>query len=104
MKRPLSNHVHRKNAAPTERAETIAAEILGFLAADDERMSRFFGLTGMDLDALRAATRAPGFAESMLDYLTADEPLLVAFAAAHDYDPAKIEAVRMSLTPPSDDF
>ena len=103
MKRTLSNHVHRKIPHPAERAETMAGEILGFLAADDERMGRFFGLTGMDVETLRAATRAPGFAESMLDYLTADEPLLVAFAADHGYDPARIEAIRMSLSPASDD-
>jgi hypothetical protein len=76
--------------APTPDAEAIAIAALGFLAGDDARLDRFMSLTGLDLASLRAAAQAPGFLGSVLDYLVADEALLLAFAAENRLRPEAI--------------
>ena len=45
------------------------------------RLSRFLGMTGLGPDNLRTAAADPAFLGSVLDYLVADEALLVEFAA-----------------------
>ena len=71
-------------------AETLAIEVLSFLAADPTRLERFLALSGVGLDNLRAAAAEPGFLAAILDHLAADETLLLAFAA----EPGKIRSHR----------
>ncbi len=78
-------------------AEELAGEILGFLAADAERLRRFLDLTGLTPETLRSAARAPGFATGLLDYLGSDDRLLIAFAGEKALDPARLEAARLRL-------
>ena len=98
MKRNVSVSFHRKTPSRRPDPDCLAVEILTFLAADEDRLGRFLGVTGLDVDDVRQVTRGAGFAESMLDYLSGDEALLVAFAADRKYEPAAIEAARLSLT------
>ncbi len=63
-------------------SEEVVASVLTFLAGEPERLARFFILTGLRADTIRAASRTPGFAASVLDYVFADEKLLLAFASA----------------------
>ena len=77
----------------------LSASVLVFLGADDERFDRFLGTTGLSVTDLREVSRSEGFAESLLDYLCSDEPLLRAYAQDSGHDPAEIEAVRTSLAP-----
>ncbi|MCI0598425.1 MAG: DUF3572 domain-containing protein [Beijerinckiaceae bacterium] len=62
-------------------AESLAIEVLTFLAGDPARLGRFLSLSGLEAGHLRAAAADPGFLGSVLDYLASDEPLLLAFAA-----------------------
>lgn len=83
--------------------ETTAISALGFLAADETRLERFLALSGLGPHNLRRAAADPGFLAAVLDYIVADERLLLAFAAHESLDPAKVARARESLggAPPS---
>lgn len=76
--------------APSPEAESLAIEALLFLAQDQERISRFLAITGLEGQDLRAASRQPGFLASVMDYLAQDESLLVAFAAEKHMKPEAV--------------
>jgi hypothetical protein len=61
-------------------AEILAVEALTFLASDAERLGRFLALTGISPAEIRTVARDPGFLAAVLDHLSSDEKLLVAFA------------------------
>jgi Protein of unknown function (DUF3572) len=73
-----------------EAAEAIAAQALGFLAAEPQRFGRFLALTGVDLDELRANAGAPELLAAVLAHLAGDESLLLAFAAEAHVTPESI--------------
>ena len=89
--------VNAEPSAARARAEATAIEALGFLAAEPERLARFLALSGLGPDTLRQAASEPGFLLAVLDHLAADEPLLLAFAAAKGLDPSAVVAARDSL-------
>ena len=80
-------------------AESIAIEVLAFLAGDPARLDRFLALSGLGRDNLRAAAEEPGFLAAILDYLASDESLLLAFAAKAGHAPATIAKARDILSP-----
>lgn len=83
-----------------EQAEALAIGALGFLAGDPERLGRFLALTGLGPDNLRAAAREPAFLASILAHVSADESLLLAFAANLGVDPAQVGAAHRMLGGP----
>jgi len=85
--------------AARERAEGLAIEALGFLAGDPERLSRFLDVSGLTPQTLREAATQPSFLGAVLDYLAADESLLVTFAANGGHDPADIMQAHAILSP-----
>jgi hypothetical protein len=89
-----------------ESAEQMAVSALGFIAGDDERMSRFIALTGLDPSDLRRAAAEPGFFAQVLEHLAQDEEALVAFAQAENIRPDSImTAIRLlGGGPPDHDF
>jgi hypothetical protein len=78
-------------------ADEIVASVLTFLGSEPERLARFFILTGLRVDTIRAVSRTPGFAASVLDYVLADEKLLLAFAAGAEIKPEELAHVRRNL-------
>jgi hypothetical protein len=80
-----------------EDCEQLAVAALGFLAVEPDRLSRFLSLSGLGPHNLRVAAADPGFLAGVLDYLVADEPLLVAFAADQGRPPEAIVAARRAL-------
>jgi hypothetical protein len=62
-----------------ENAEILALEGLGWLAGEQEAIHRFLDLAGIDGADLRAAAGSPGTAVAVLDFLLANEELLVRF-------------------------
>ncbi len=89
----------KQSAAEREEAERIAIEALGFLAADEGRLSAFVAATGYDLAGIRAEAGAPRFLAGVLDFLMADESLLLVFASHSGTEPAAIAAARRALQP-----
>lgn len=63
-----------------DQAELIAIRALGSLASDPERLGRFLAVTGLGPDNLRAAATDSAFLASVLEYIVADESLLVSLA------------------------
>ena len=82
--------------------DLLAIEALAFVAADDQLMSRFLALTGLDVADLRAAAAEPGFLVAVLDFLGGHEPDLVAFAEAAGATPEEVVRARHALAGPSD--
>jgi Protein of unknown function (DUF3572) len=87
----------RHDQANREAAEQVAVRVLGFLAADAERLDRFLALAGIDRGAIRAAAAEPGFLAAVMEHLMADEPLLMAFAAHDDLAPAEVVKAARAL-------
>ena len=83
-------------------ADRLVVPLLNFLAADDERLARFLSLSGLSVAALRRAAADPGFAGSLLDYVSSDERLLLAFSRQSGISPGDIEAIRLAQAPPPD--
>ena len=79
-------------------AEDMAVAALTFIAQDDERLGRFLALSGLESGNLREAAAEPGFLVGVLDYLSSDEPLLLAFAANFQIDPTAIATAQRLLS------
>ncbi len=80
-----------------EAAETLAVQALAFIAQDGERLGRFLAVTGIGPAQIREAAGEPRFLAGVLDYVAADEALLVAFAQQAGIDPAWIARARRVL-------
>jgi hypothetical protein len=76
-------------AGPVGRAvaEALAVRALGWMAADPELTGGFLAAAGAGPGDLRARAAEPEFLGFVLDFLLANEPALVAFAAAEGINP-----------------
>jgi hypothetical protein len=83
-----------------EVAEDMAIKGLGFIAGEDERLSRFLALSGIDPAHLREAAAEPGFLAGVMAYLGSDEGLLLAFAAEIGAAPEEVGAACALLAGP----
>jgi uncharacterized protein DUF3572 len=93
----------RRSEKPKERqaaAEGLAVAALGFIAAEPERLGRFLALSGIGPDSIRAAARESQFLAGVLDHITSDERLLLAFATENDIDPEAVMRARDVLADP----
>lgn len=82
------------------RAEAIGIEALSFLGAEEERLHGFLAASGLGADSVRQAAASPGFFAGVLDYIVADEDLLLDFARETNRKPETIVAARSVLSPP----
>ncbi len=76
-----------KERLDAERAETIAAEGLAFLAEDPSRLVRFMRDTGIGPDELRAAAGSRDTAIAVLEHLLSDESMLLVFTSEKGLQP-----------------
>jgi hypothetical protein len=86
----------RQSISP-EFGWALAASALAFLAADPERLQRFLNLTGLGPHNLRDAAKDPAFHGSVLEYMLADEELLLRFAADSDLEPEAVALAHQAL-------
>ena len=88
-----------------DSGRSIAISALTFLASDAARLERFLSITGLGPDNLRQAAEGPGFYRSVLEYMLADEPLLLAFATQEGLEPERVGRACEALggRPPSND-
>jgi len=70
-----------------ETAETLALQVLAWLAADDERFPAFLGATGASAEDVAQAARRPEFLGAVLDFLMTEDAHVMAFcdATGHPY-------------------
>jgi Protein of unknown function (DUF3572) len=97
----MRDSLKSRQSSNLESARSLAVDALSFLAADSDRLSRFLELTGLGPDNLRTAAADPAFLGSVLDYLIADEELLVAFAADAGLKPEAVARAHHTLCGPS---
>src|SRR5260221_14790679 len=86
-----------RGGAERETAETLAIEALGFIAGEPEALSRFLSISGIGPATLRRAAADPAFLAGVLDFLLADEPLLVAFAGHAGIAPERVARARRAF-------
>ena len=104
MKREFSTRAPSRGALSTAEAEALALAVLNRLIEDPERLGRFLSLSGLDPSSIRRAAADPGFLPAVLDYVAADEPLLVAIAGELDRRPEALVEARLRLSPEPDWF
>jgi hypothetical protein len=81
----------------TGAAAELAIAALTFIAQAPERLGRFLALSGIGPESLREAAREPDFLLGVLDYVVADEALLVELAGYSAIDPADVARARNVL-------
>lgn len=77
--------------------ETIGLKALAFVAADSMALERFTALSGADAASLRARAAEPEFLAAVLDYLLANEPLLIAYCKAESLEPRTVHMAAARL-------
>ncbi len=80
-------------------AENVAFAAFDRLIAEPSRLAGFLSVTGLRPDTIRQAAGQPGFFAAILDYVSADEALVLAIAGELEMDPAEIAAARARLSP-----
>jgi hypothetical protein len=86
----------RDDTNPTD-PEALALSALGWTLSDEARAQRLLALTGLDPAALRDRLGEPGLLASVLTFLEAHEPDLIAAVEALDVAPAELVAARRRL-------
>ena len=81
-----------------EEAERIAVAALAHVAADEELLSRFMSMTGIEPAAIRAAATERGFLAGVLDFLMGHEPDALDFAARSGLAPDEVGMARVVLS------
>jgi len=84
-------------------AEELAIDGLSFIAEDGERLGRFLAVTGLGPQTLRSAASEPSFLSAVLEFLVADEDLLLVFVERARIRPTLIAAARLTLSEASHD-
>ena len=80
-----------------ENAEILALEALGWLAGEDDGIQRFLGQSGVDPAGLRHAADHPETGVAVLDFLLANEDLLLGFCESASIAPKELHLARYRL-------
>lgn len=83
--------------SPTNDAEAMALAALAATLSDERRALRFLDLTGIGKDELRLRAGEPALLASLLAFLEAHEPDLVAVAELVGVKPEVLVAARRTL-------
>lgn len=75
----------------------VGLRLLAHVVADADLGARFLALSGLDADDLRARAGDPGLLAALIDFVAANEPDLVAAAAALAIKPQAIIAAGAAL-------
>jgi len=80
-----------------EEAESLALQGLAFLAADERRLGALLAQSSWTLAELRAGAADGEVLAGILDFLLADEKLLLAFSEEVGVAPGRITHARAAL-------
>jgi hypothetical protein len=80
-----------------DQAATIALKGLAYLANSESSLDSFLDLSGADRDTLRARADEPEFLVSLLDFMLANEELLVGFCDRESIDVRAVHMARHAL-------
>lgn len=82
----------KRSLITRDAAEHVAVQALSFIAGDPEQLGAFLSATGIGPDKLRGAARQPEFLAGVLNFLAADEQLLLRFAEHAGFEPVHVGA------------
>jgi hypothetical protein len=88
-----------RSSRDLSHAQNVALAAFNRLIAEPERLAGFLSVTGLRPDTIRESASSPGFLAAILDYVSADEGLIVAIAQELEISPAEIAAARARLSP-----
>lgn len=80
-----------------EKAETLALEALGWLAAEPDFLRGFQGASGLSSDDLRARAAEPDLLAAVLDFVLADDASVTRFAETTGRAPQDVLRARAAL-------
>ena len=80
-----------------ERAEILALEALAWLAGQPDAVAKFLTISGLEASDLRLAVGDAGLQGSVLDFLLADEKLLLDFCQNASLKPQAVHTARYRL-------
>jgi hypothetical protein len=83
-----------KSPQTREKAEILALEGLTWLAGQEDGLRRFLDQSGIDAPALKAGAGSPEMGTAILDFLLANEDLLLGFCESAAVEP---QALHMAL-------
>lgn len=81
-----------------DHAATMALQALAFLVGSGPDMDRFLDQTGLDAASLRVRANEPDFLVSVLDFLLANEELLLRFCDDASADVRRVHIARHVLS------
>ncbi len=87
------------HAMSPERAEILGLEALTWLVAEPDTLAKFLAASGVSGADLRESAGSPELTVALLDFLLANEPLLLAFCQANESDVASLHRARHLLQP-----
>jgi hypothetical protein len=91
-----------KDRMTPEKAEILALEALTWLVGQTDGMDRFLALSGLEPADLRRVAGDRDLLGSLLDFLLANEPLLLDFCETTSIKPQTIHFARHRLEMPCD--
>ncbi|MEP6831643.1 MAG: DUF3572 family protein [Rhizomicrobium sp.] len=80
-----------------EKAEILALEALAWLAGQPDGIARFLTVSGLEAADLRRAVGDRDLLGSLLDFLLANEPLLLEFCQNASMSPPAVHKARFLL-------
>lgn len=90
----------RIGTASAEQAEAVAVQMLGWIVAQPDLLSRFMAMTGVDPGSIRQAASEPGFLVGVTDFVMAHEPTLMAFCTENEMQVEHVVACHQRLAGP----
>jgi hypothetical protein len=81
-----------------QSAEILGLQALAWLAGDPVLLERFTNACGIDGPALRAAADHPHTIVAVLDFLLADEALVLGFCGDSELPPQSVQLARHTLS------
>ena len=93
----------RDDRLDREAAEKLAISIIAMIAEEPETLGRFLAATGLGPANLREAAHEPRFLTAVIEYVLADESLLLMVAERCRVRPTLIAAARSRLDAAADE-
>jgi len=81
----------------TKSAAFIAIKSLAYISQSPEEISKFIALTGIESSDIIRLKENLKFLGGVLDFVTSDESLLLAFCSSEKISPEGVEAARNQL-------
>jgi hypothetical protein len=94
---------HKRSPISQDEAESLAIDMLRFLGEDVSRLAGFLAATGLGPADLRRQAGSTEFLAGVLDFVAADESLLLVFASERRIDPTTVLAAKRQLLPDADE-